>query len=85
MTKEKKTNIDDVANREFMKKTSLPDLIKSVERHVKEQDNGCERTPVLLQEILDYYPDNPARARREIQWNIGTYAYWNGGACQDLD
>ena len=42
MTKEKKINIDDVANSEFMKKTSLPDLIKSVERHVKEQDNGCE-------------------------------------------
>lgn len=85
MTKVDKIDIDQVARYEFMKHMSLTELIDLVELHVKQQDNGCERIPVLLNEILDYYSDDIIQASIEIQENIRMYAYWNGGACQDLD
>lgn len=82
----KKINIDNVANHQFMRETSLDKLIDLVAVHIQQQNNDMEENfPAELRQTVAYYSDNPERARQSVQYAISEYAYWNGGACQNLD
>lgn len=81
-----KINIDNVANHQFMSETSLERLIELVAIHIQQQNNQFEeRFPNELRQTLAYYSNDPERARECVQYAISEYAYWNGGACQNLD
>ena len=81
-----KINIDRVANHQFMRESSLEELIDLVATHIQQQNNELEeKLPNELRQTVAYYADNPSRARQCVQYAISEYAYWNGGACQNLD
>ena len=82
----KRINIDDYVSIEVLKKMTPLQILDVIDLHIKQQGNKNESdwTKTNRIDIADNYGTYEEQWRDAIG-SLHTYAYWYGGACQNLD
>jgi hypothetical protein len=83
---EKKINIDDYAPIEILRKMTPSEIYDVIDRHIAEQKNEDEKnwTQVGRRSLLSETRSEKRKWQIAVD-SLQTYAYWYGGACQNLD
>ncbi len=82
----KKININDFDKIDVLEKMKPKEILDIIDRHILEQGNTVESDWTLGTRKSIENEDTTEKRKWQLACNsLITYAYWYGGACQNLD